>query len=63
MAMDYVQRSIKPDSTPTVGGVVTLSINGKSVGNGTLENVVPFCFSAIETLDIGMDLEADGRRQ
>lgn len=56
VAMDYVQSSIKPDSSATLGGVVTLSINGKAVGDGTLENVVPFRFSATETLDIGMDL-------
>ena len=45
---------IKLDSATTIGGIVTLSIDGKSVGNATLENVVPVRFSATETLD--MDL-------
>jgi arylsulfatase len=38
------------------GGNAELFINGKSVGKGTLNKVVPGRFSATETMDIGMDL-------
>ncbi len=31
-------------------------VNGRNVGGGELENVVPSRFSATETLDIGSDL-------
>jgi len=38
------------------GGVSTLFINGKQVGTTKIEKVVPFRYSATETMDIGMDL-------
>ena len=38
------------------GGSATLSLNGREVGNGKIEHVVPGRFSATETMDIGMDL-------
>jgi hypothetical protein len=42
----------------TKGGPARLYVNGKLVGEGDIANVVPFRFSATETLDIGMDLGA-----
>jgi arylsulfatase len=53
--VDYVQKPVD-ESDPARGGSVTLKINGKKVGGGELERVVPSRFSATETLDIGSDL-------
>jgi arylsulfatase len=55
VTMDYEQKPGKEDN-PSVGGSVTLSVNGKKVAEGELKNVVPSRFSATETLDIGADL-------
>ncbi len=55
VTMDYVQKPGKEDN-PSIGGSVTLSVNGKKVAEGELKNVVPSRFSATETLDIGSDL-------
>ncbi|WP_231943694.1 sulfatase-like hydrolase/transferase [Aeoliella mucimassa] len=55
VTMDYVQNPNKQDN-PSIGGAVTLSVNGKKVAEGELKNVVPARFSATETLDIGADL-------
>ena len=53
--MDYVQKPGK-DENPSIGGSVTLKVNGETVAEGELKNVVPSRFSATETLDIGSDL-------
>ncbi len=37
------------------GGGVTLYIDGKSVGQGRLEQTVPMAFSADETCDVGKE--------
>jgi len=55
VTMDYVQKPGKDDN-PSIGGSVTLKVNGKKVAEGELKNVVPSRFSATETLDIGSDL-------
>ena len=55
VVLDYVQKTI-PKDDPAKGGTVTLMINGKEVGSGAVEHVVPARFSATETLDIGADL-------
>jgi hypothetical protein len=41
---------------PSIGGSVTLSVNGNKVAEGELKNVVSSRVSATETLDIGADL-------
>ncbi|MDA7088630.1 arylsulfatase [Pseudomonas sp. SA3-5] len=38
------------------GGTVELLANGKRIGEGRVDKVVPVRFSATETLDVGMDL-------
>jgi arylsulfatase len=55
VTMDYVQKPVN-EGNPSIGGSVTLSVNGKKVAEGELKNVVPSRFSATETLDIGSDL-------
>ncbi len=50
--MDYVQKPGKNDN-PSIGGSVTLKVNGKKVAEGELKNVLPSRFSATGTLDIG----------
>jgi arylsulfatase len=37
------------------GGVATLYVDGKQVGEGRVDGTVPMAFSADETLDIGSD--------
>ncbi len=37
------------------GGMATLSINGKKVGEGRIEKTQPLIFSADETADVGLD--------
>ena len=37
------------------GGVATLSVNGKAVGEGRIEKTQPLMFSADETADVGLD--------
>jgi arylsulfatase len=51
--MKYVQSGSEEYGA---GGSCSLYVNGKEVGSGTIEKVVPARFSATETLDIGMDL-------
>lgn len=55
VAFDYEQGKGKE---PTSGGTGKLFINGQPAGEGPIERVAPFRFSATETLDIGMDLGA-----
>ena len=55
IAFEYSQL---PDGEFTTGGTGKLFINGKPVGEGKIEHVVPARFSATETMDIGMDLGA-----
>jgi len=55
VSMDYLQKEITKQD-PAVGGAVTLTVNGKQVGTGDIDHVVPSRFSATETLDIGSDL-------
>jgi arylsulfatase len=55
VTVDYVQKPVEA-SDPARGGSVTMKINGRKVGAGELEKVVPARFSATETLDIGSDL-------
>ena len=40
------------------GGIATLYINDKMVAKKSIDKVVPFRYSATETMDIGMDLGA-----
>lgn len=40
---------------PGAGGTVTLSINGKQLGAGTLARTIPFFYGS-ETADVGLDL-------
>jgi arylsulfatase len=37
------------------GGGVTLYVDGKSVGQGRVDNTVPMAFSADETCDVGKE--------
>ena len=37
------------------GGDVSLFIDGQKVGEGRVEMTEPFCFSADETVDVGME--------
>jgi arylsulfatase len=37
------------------GGLYTLSVNGRAVANGRVENTTPMLFSLEETTDVGMD--------
>ncbi|REJ90674.1 MAG: arylsulfatase [Planctomycetota bacterium] len=55
VAMHYEQRPFKPLVEHT-GGPAELFINGKSVGKGEIEKVIPVRFAPTETLDIGLDL-------
>jgi arylsulfatase len=55
IVLDYEQKPFKR-FVETTGGPATLSVNGKEVGSGMIENAVVGRFSATETLDIGMDL-------
>ncbi len=57
IVLKYEQKPFKPFVEAT-GGPAELFVNGKSVGKGAIENVVPARFSATKTLDIGMDLGA-----
>lgn len=41
---------------PAKGGMATLYINGKKVGEGRIERTQPAIFSADETADVGIDL-------
>ena len=41
---------------PGAGGIGTLHINDKQVGQGRISRTVPFVFSADETMDVGGDL-------
>jgi hypothetical protein len=41
---------------PGAGGMGTLYINDRKVGEGRVEKTVPFIFSADETMDVGGDL-------
>lgn len=50
--MEYTQESKEPGG----GGSVKLLVNGKVVGSGKVDRVVPARYSATETLDIGKDL-------
>lgn len=43
------------DKEPGKGGIGTISVNGKKVAEGRIENTTPFLFSADETADVGMD--------
>ena len=38
------------------GGSVTLVVDGAKVGEGRIEETIPFYFSFDETLDVGVDL-------
>ncbi len=40
---------------PGMGGTGTISVNGRQVAEGRIENTVPFLFSADETTDVGVD--------
>jgi arylsulfatase len=40
---------------PGKGGIATLSVNGKQVGQGRIERTQPNVFSADETADVGLD--------
>lgn len=53
--MVYTQRDSKELGA---GGTATLFVNGKQTANGNIDKVVPYRFSATETMDIGMDLGA-----
>ncbi len=55
VAFEYIQQD---GSDLTTGGIGKLFINGKPVGEGKIERVVPARFSVTETMDIGMDLGA-----
>ena len=55
VVINYEQWPVSKDD-PAAGGDVTLLVNGKEVGSGKVERVVPARFSATETLDIGADL-------
>jgi arylsulfatase A-like enzyme len=57
IVVDYQQLPFKP-FIETKGGTVELFINGKSVGKGNVDNVVPVRFSATESFDVGEDLGA-----
>jgi arylsulfatase len=37
------------------GGLVTLSVNGKKIGEGRLEQTQPMLFSLDDAADVGMD--------
>jgi arylsulfatase len=37
------------------GGIATLLVNGRQVGQGRIERTQPFIFSADETADVGLD--------
>jgi arylsulfatase len=37
------------------GGLVTLFVDGKAVGDGRIERTVPMAFSADETCDVGKE--------
>jgi arylsulfatase len=41
---------------PGKGGLATLSVNGKQVAQGRIEQTQPVMFSADETVDVGIDL-------
>lgn len=51
----YEQNPV-PENNPSMGGMLTLMINGEKAGSGELKKVVPARFSATETLDVGSDL-------
>jgi arylsulfatase len=57
IVLDYEQLPFKRFVEST-GGPARLSVNGKLVAEGKLDNVVPGRFSATETMDIGTDLGA-----
>ncbi|MFV0476920.1 MAG: arylsulfatase [Parahaliea sp.] len=57
VAMHYEQQPFRFLKEVT-GGAAQLFINGKVVGSGDIEQVVPGRFSITETMDIGMDLGA-----
>jgi hypothetical protein len=45
---------------PGKGGIGTLYIDGKKVGEGRIERTQPGIFSADETADVGIDLSYTG---
>jgi arylsulfatase len=55
IVLDYEQLPFKPFVEST-GGSAKLIVNGKSVAEGKLDNVVIGRFSATESMDIGTDL-------
>lgn len=57
--LDIQMKYVQSDSEEYgAGGGCSLFVNGKEVGTGAIDKVVPARFSATETMDIGMDLGA-----